>query len=645
MEIENKPVDAMPEINLPPLLPPPKPRWEDMILKGWRPYAWICLLGFLLYFQILFFDFTYFDDHTLIINNKYYISDITNIITAFKEDVFRRPYGEAYYRPILTISFILDAQLGGTESPFMYHLSNIVMHLAASCLLFWLLIKLSYRRDLSLLFTLLFVTHPLLTQAVAWIPGRNDSLVTIFVLLSLVYFLDFIEKKTLKLYALHIFFFALSIYTKEIILLFPVILIFYMHFVKREKILSISEKVLGLGWAVVIISWFTLRWTALSSPREIPFPSMISSTWESMPAVVTFFGKLFFPFNLSVIPTLQDSPLVYGFITLILVTIVLVKSKGVRLPIIIFGLGWFLIFLVPTFITSHLSGTPYFIEHRIYLPLVGFIMILLETDIIKSINFLKTNTRIICACLLLAFFILTFMHSMAFKNRVKYWENAARTSPSVMIGHGTLAPIYYVEKEYDKALIEYKKMLELEPKHRDAHYWIASIYMGKNMLKEAQEHFEIQIVNNPESDMAHFELGGIYYRAGRLQNAERMWKQALELNPQIPLAHNNLGLIYMNTNKPKEAEEELKKEIMVNPKGDKAYFNLGMLYANIGKTRDAEEAWKKAIQANPDHIESYARLAMMYHSQGNIPALKYCVFQLQKRGVQVPPEIMKDLKE
>lgn len=645
MEFDNKenvPVTSpIPDVTQPTVI-----SWEEVFLKGWRPYAWLCAVGFVLYFQILFFDFTYFDDHTLIINNQYFIGQLSNIIQSFKEDVFRRPYGEAYYRPILTISFILDAQLG-VLSPVMYHLSNIIMHLIASCLVFRFLLKLKYRKDLSLFFSLLFTVHPVLAQGIAWIPGRNDPLVTIFVILSFIYFLDFVEKRSLSYYGLHMLFFALALFTKEIILLFPVMLIFYLHMMTKEKILSFKEKVLVLGWLVIIMVWFFLRWTALKSPREIPFPNMITASWESLPAVIIFFGKIFFPFRLSVISTLQDSTLIYGFITIALVTIALIKSKGIRFTVIIFGLVWFLIFLVPTFITSHLSGTPYFIEHRIYVPLIGFILIMLETDIIKNLNFLKRNTLIICATIIGFLFILTFLHSADFKNRVKFWENAARTSPSVMIGHGTLAPIYYVEKEYDKAEIEYKKILELDPKHKDAHYWLGFIYLGKNRPQEAEEEFKRQIAVNPESKEAAdaiFELGGIYYNKGRIKEAEEAWKQALEINPETPLAHNNLGFLYMNKKMLREAEIEFRKELAVNSKSDRAMFNLGLLYRNYGDSKKAVELWKQAIQANPDNIQAYEHLAMYYVSQKDFEQAKYCIYQLQKRGVRIPPEILKNLE-
>ncbi|UCD55136.1 MAG: hypothetical protein JSV93_06410, partial [Candidatus Omnitrophota bacterium] len=169
------------------------------------PILLIACLGFLVYSQTLFFDFTYLDDNVLILGNRKFLSKLSNIPQAFRQDVFFS-YEDAYYRPLLTISFILDAQLpfalypspkpspqrgegrvrgrGEQGKGFSYHLTNIVIHLLAACLLFLLLIKLKYREGLAIFFSLIFTVHPVLTQAVAWLPGRNDSLLAVFIFSS-----------------------------------------------------------------------------------------------------------------------------------------------------------------------------------------------------------------------------------------------------------------------------------------------------------------------------------------------------------------------------------------------------------------------------------------------------------------------------
>lgn len=162
---------------------------EKIFLKGWRPYFWLLLLGFLIYYQTLHFNFVYFDDDILVISNQKFISQLSNIPQAFKDDVFLS-FFDVYYRPLLTVSFIFDAQLSG-GAPWAYHLTNLLLHLISTLLLYLLLKKLGVIKDLAFFFAAVFAVHPVLSQAVGWIPGRNDPLLALFLLSSFIFFLYF----------------------------------------------------------------------------------------------------------------------------------------------------------------------------------------------------------------------------------------------------------------------------------------------------------------------------------------------------------------------------------------------------------------------------------------------------------------------
>jgi len=161
---------------------------EQVFLRSWRPYLWIVVMGLIVFFQILFFDFTTLDDTLLIIKNYDYISNLSNLPKIFVEDVFPSFIrDDAYYRPILTLSFMFDAQLGG-KSSMMYHLTNILLHLLVSCSVFAMLSRF-FGKTLGVFFmTLVFLVHPVQVQAIAWIPGRNDSLLALFSVFTVVTF-------------------------------------------------------------------------------------------------------------------------------------------------------------------------------------------------------------------------------------------------------------------------------------------------------------------------------------------------------------------------------------------------------------------------------------------------------------------------
>ena len=150
------------------------------MFKKFHPYLLIILIGILLYVWTAFFDFSYFDDQALIVENSEIIGDVSNVGRLFVDDAF---FSEQnfYYRPLLNLSLMLDMQVSGIL-PWFFHLTNSGLHILAACLLFAVLIKLHTSRGRALWLSLFILIHPALVQAVAWIPGRNDSLLAIFIL-------------------------------------------------------------------------------------------------------------------------------------------------------------------------------------------------------------------------------------------------------------------------------------------------------------------------------------------------------------------------------------------------------------------------------------------------------------------------------
>ncbi len=541
-------------------------------LRGPLAYALIAGVGFLVYFKSLFFGFTYLDDNVLIINNYRFLGQLSNVLEAFRHEVFHILHSSAaYYRPMLTVSLILDAQLGGV-SPFIYHFTNIIIHLAASCLVFKFLTKLGYARQLAFFFSLIFSVHPVLAQAVSWIPGRNDSLMAVFGLASFIFFLDFLETKRIWHCLAHVFFLGLAVFTKEsALMLMPMCVLYYILIWKKEgrKKGEISRHrniplFIFTGWLAVSGFWFLMRSAALSNnPMPMAGVDMAKSVLLNLPALIQFIGKIIFPFNLSVLPLVQDTTFVYGILALALIVPALFFSKRARSGFIIFGASWFLLFLLPSFIRPNPAIVADFIEHRVYMPLAGFFILLLEADIIKNLDFKLKRYFAASGIIIILFAAITFFHIGNFKDRLSFWSNAAAKSP--------------------------------------------------------------------HSPLAHRNLGAMYYLAGLPDKAEPEYRKALELNPLEPMAHNNLGLIYASRGNFKDAEEEYKKELAINPAYDDVHFNLGVLYYKLGEFKKAEMLWKKVIELNPDYTDAYANLHAYYYSQGDFAQGAYFESKFKNR--------------
>ncbi len=506
-------------------------------MKNIKPFLWLTGIGFVLYFQVFFFDFSYLDDNNLILDNQYFLSNLANFFKSFSIDVFHIfNHSAFYYRPLLTISLMFDFQLGGTF-PFIYHFTNVALHILTACLLFIFLKKLDYRKELAFLFSLIFLVHPVLTQAVAWIPGRNDSLLAVFVLSTCIFFIKYLKEEKTSNLVWSLIFFTLALFTKESGICILPVLFFYLFFIYREKD---KGKKLPLNkfnfffWSIGAVSfWGILRYITLKDSVSMTFVEMFKSLYFNLPAVVQFMGKIFFPFNLSVLPIIQDTTFIYGIISIILLVTILFLTKIKRWNFILFGTLWFFAFLLPSFIRPNSALVADFIEHRLYVPIIGFFIILLEVDFIKNIDLKKKSVLIITGSLVLLLSIITLVHSRNFVNRLAFWKNAAENSP---------------------------------------HY-----------------------------PLAHRNLGAMKYLDGDMENAEKEYKIALALNPTEEMVHNNLGLIYVNQNKLAEAEAEYKKEIEINPNYDNVYYNLGLLYWNEKRYDEAITNWKKTLELNPNY--------------------------------------------
>lgn len=504
----------------------------NIFLKGWRPFFWLVLIGFLLYAKTIFFDFVYLDDNNLILDLQHFIKNPTNIIKSFSEDVFISS-PDAYYRPLFTISLILNALIAGT-SPALYHLTNVIIHILAVCLLFLVLMKMNYRRELSFAASLIFVVHPILTQAVAWIPGRNDSLVAVFLFASFYYFLNFLKGvKNKKNYFLHILFFFLALLTKEISLFLPLLIIFYLQSIYKEKFFSRNKVWLVVGWLIgwlsIITIWFLLRQNAFRVPLKTGLNDLIKSVYHSLPALPQFIGKIVFPFNLTVLPIIQDTTFFYGILALFLIIVLTLFSKTKRWNYLIFGLLWFLVFLLPSFIRPNAEIVADFIEHRIYVPLVGLLIILLEITGLKSNEGNKKWTAIVF--LVTIFSIITFFHSNNFQNRLVFWQKAAKDSPHSPLTQKNLGAMYFLDQRYQEAEQYFKKAGELNPLEPMVHNNLALIYFNQNNFDKAEAEFKEEIKINPGYDDVYFNYGLLKKRQNKNNEAITLYEKTIELNP------------------------------------------------------------------------------------------------------------------
>ncbi|HAH32372.1 MAG TPA: hypothetical protein DCL44_08675 [Elusimicrobia bacterium] len=549
----------------------------DAFLNSNKPFIWICFTGFLLYFRTVFFNFSYLDDNTLL--DKFdFVSNLSNLPAFFKGDVFNSHLGGAYYRPIITVVSMLDTLWGG-KNPGAYHFTNVILHLFVCSLVFRVLVKLNYKRTVSFFYALFFTVHPVLTQAVAWIPGRNDILLALFALLSFMSFLSFLEERKWARLAAHLLFLLLALLTKENAVVLCALCVFFMVYIKTAAVIGRGPGKplegnyfpLWAGWVVVVLGWFLVRKAVLKTVFGNAAFDVFGSLAHNLPALAGYLGKIFFPVNLGILPVLKDLPVTYGIIAAVLIGVMIFASGQKRANFVVFGILWFLSFLLPSFIQSS-AAVANFREDRMYLPLVGFMFILAELDIPGIFKLSRRWSLALGGGIICVFFSLAFVHTGNFRDRISFWKKAVASSPSYAFNYNNLGSMYYLEGDPAKA--------------------------------------------------------------------ESLWLKAVSINPEERLVHGNLGLIYMNRGQFREAEEYYLREIKLNPLYDNVYLNIGLLYYGAGFRDKAELYWETAININPDFAKVYANLALLNYQKKDIGKAKFYIKQMMERGFDVQPELL-----
>src|ERR1035437_6030666 len=150
----------------------------------------LVLVPLILNWKIINYDYTKLDDTTIITNNYGFLSDFKNVLKTFEKDNFLSKEGKGYYRPVQTISFMIDAHIS-EDKPQAYHFFNLFYHILTVISLFFLLKLFGIKNNVSLLLSLLFAVHPLFTDAISWIAGRGDILAGLFGTLSIILFIKY----------------------------------------------------------------------------------------------------------------------------------------------------------------------------------------------------------------------------------------------------------------------------------------------------------------------------------------------------------------------------------------------------------------------------------------------------------------------
>ncbi len=464
----------------------------------------IAIAGILAYANSFRNDFVWDDASSVLIHRN--VQDPAKIAQLFREDQHAFGQGQGnFYRPLVSVSFMLDYQLGTgfgayEPKPFVFHLTNLFWHLAASIGLLALLRALGAPWFVLAAVPVLFVVHPLHTEAVTYISGRADPMAAAFMYAGLA--LALVCGASLRGVAAGVaslVCFVAALLCKESAMIFPALLFLTLLAARGMSGPRRAGWVVFAGSLAVLGVYGWLRATVLNfvSDSVVPDTTLLGRLNEVVQAFGTYVRLVFWPANLHMERTLDGYTWLHsliGAVVLVVVVAVLVVAIVRRWTPIGFGLAWFFVSWLP--ISGIFPLNAPLAEHWLYVPLAGLLVALAGAASLRASD--RTLTRIGLAGV--AFATLALMAPTLSRN----------------------------EDWLDNATL-FRATLDDNPKSTRVHYNLAVTYedlLGN--LPGARRHYEqvlaLYAAKKPESDKAtywgeelgaHLSLGNIYLEQRR----------------------------------------------------------------------------------------------------------------------------------
>lgn len=178
----------------------------------------------------------------------------------------------------------------------------------------------------------------------------------------------------------------------------------------------------------------------------------------------------------------------------------------------------------------------------------------------------------------------------------------------------------YEQNNYDVAIDNYKKAIDINPELSEAYYNLGVAYSKKEEIETAVTYYEKAIAIDPEFTEAYYGLGFLYFKGGEFQTAIIYYKKAIAIDSEFIEVYINLANVYSIKGEIETAISYLKEAIVINPEYADAYINLGNAYSEKGDINASIASYKKAIEIEPENSDAYVNLGMSYSDKGDIEA-------------------------
>lgn len=462
---------------------------------------------------------------------------------------------------ILSLDFVI-----GKTNPFVYHLTNLLLHLVVVILTYFLLLKIT-TSEISFLASAIFAVHPIHAEAVSWISGRPYLLGTILLLASLWFYISSQKDKKLNFYyyfaSLICFFLAQYAEIKSIAFLF----LLGLYELSFGKISSRWKRL--IPFFILTLIFFGLRFQPFQARVTTENPEYaggltLFNPFQQIPVAISSYLELFiWPLNLSFyhedLSFSLINFLVRAGITLALFLSLIYFYRKEKL--LFFGFLFFILSLIPTLLPIHIAWIV--AERYVYLGSIGLCLVL-AWILVRTFGKYPRLLMAIFWILILLFSVRTTVRNRDWKSHESLWIATVKTSPTSPKAWNNMGDVYAQRKDFPASIEAFQRAIELRPNYVDPHH----------------------------------NIGVSYLQMGEYDKAIAWFEKAIAIHP-IPQSYNDMGIAYYQKNDWKKAEECFKKALELDPKSAVAYNSLGIVYHKKGMIEEARQAWLKALELEP----------------------------------------------
>jgi protein O-mannosyl-transferase len=527
----------------------------------------------------------FWDDEDNILKNAY-VHDWKYIGRYFTENVVAgRGIVSNYWRPVILLFWSIEWKFFN-EWAGGYHFMHMLLHITNSVLLFYLLLKLVGKRYLALFVSIIFLIHPLQTEAITYVSGTSDPLSAMLIFLGLIVWVKDWGKpgKAKRLLILGGIYAALLM-TRETAIVFPayVAIVDFFLFLKdhpRGSLISFIKRN-WMDWGALGalgILYLGLRATILNLDNTFniygqttEFTSHFEYRLFTFFRVVSeYFELLFFPHDLhmersvEIVKTLVDVRALVG-LSIVLSSVSAAIYFLRKRPLITLGILWFWIGIFPiSNVAIPVNGLMY--EHWLYIPLVGIFLSLLSSFelLVKS----KKVKNIAIAGLLIWFLFLSFVtikRNFEWKDPITFYNQTLKYSPNSYRIINNLGMAYADNKQQTQAIEKYTQAITLDPQNAVSYHNLGNTYRELGQKDKAIESFNKAISLNPEFFFSYNALTSLYLSEGDNLMAQGTMLRYLEVSPDKFSVYTTLAQIAYQGKDYKNAIFYLQKLLEIDP--------------------------------------------------------------------------------